>query len=206
MGNPAADYLQKKGVKPADFISFGARRGNHEVMVRGTFSNPRLRNRLTDKKEGGFTRYIPDGEIMPIYEAAMRYKETQTPLVIIAGAAYGTGSSRDWAAKGTYLLGVQAVIAESYERIHRTNLVCMGILPLQFPAGIDAQSLALDGTERYTINSITEIESIKPELEVIITRQDGSTDSFTAIGRIDTPLELAYFKAGGLMRKLREDF
>lgn len=206
MGNPAADYLQEMGVAPTDFISFGARRGNHAVMARGTFSNARLRNHLADGKDGGFTRHIPSGEILPIYHAAMRYKETHTPLVIIAGSAYGTGSSRDWAAKGTYLLGVHAVIATSYERIHRTNLVCMGILPLQFPKGMDAYSLALDGTEKYTINSITNINATQPELEVTIKRKGGSMDSFTAIGRIDTPLELAYFKAGGLMRKLREDF
>jgi len=205
-GNPAAEYLEAQGISPSDFISFGARRGNHEVMSRGTFSNPRLRNKLAGVKEGGFTRHIPSGEIMSIFDAAMRYKEEKIPLVVIAGKAYGTGSSRDWAAKGTYLLGVHAVLASSYERIHRTNLVCMGILPLQFPADVNAESLQLDGSERFTINTISMITSIKPELKVEIIRADGEKETFTAIGRIDTPLELAYFKAGGLMRKLREDF
>ncbi len=205
-GNPAALYLDNKGLSPSDFISFGARRGNHEVMVRGTFSNPRLRNKLAEGKDGGFTRHIPSGEMLPIYDAAMRYKAEKIPLVIIAGSAYGTGSSRDWAAKGTYLLGVHAVIASSYERIHRTNLVCMGILPLQFPTGVDADSLNLKGSERFTIHNISTIDKIQPEIDVQICRANSETETFTAIGRIDTPLELAYFKAGGLMRKLRQDF
>ena len=205
-GNPAALYLDQNGVASADFISFGARRGNHEVMVRGTFSNPRLRNQLAQGKDGGFTRYIPSGEMMPIHDAAMRYKAERIPLVIIAGNAYGTGSSRDWAAKGTYLLGVHAVIASSYERIHRTNLVCMGILPLQFPAGMDVDSLKLDGSETFTIQNICTIDQTQPEMVVQIHRINNERETFTAIGRIDTPLELAYFKAGGLMRKLRQDF
>ncbi len=205
IGNPAADYLHAGGVLPADFISFGARRGNHAVMVRGTLSNPRLRNHLADGNDGGYTRHQPSGDIMPIYTAAMRYKEDNIPLVIIAGDAYGTGSSRDWAAKGTYLLGVHAVIAASYERIHRTNLVCMGILPMQFPDGINASTLRLDGSERFTINGIHDISSTQPEIEVVIHRTDGAVERFSATGRIDTPLELAYFNAGGLMRKIRED-
>jgi len=205
-GNPAAFYLESKSVESTEFISFGARRGNHEVMVRGTFSNPRLRNQLANGKDGGYTRHIPSGEILPIHNAAMRYKSEGTPLVIIAGNAYGSGSSRDWAAKGTYLLGIHAVIASSYERIHRTNLVCMGILPLQFPAGVDAESLQLDGSERYTIRFVNKINAIQPTLDVHILRTDGSEETFSATARIDTPLELAYFQAGGLMRKLREDF
>ena len=205
-GNAAAIYLEEQGIAAADFISFGARRGNDEVMARGTFSNPRLRNKLAGGKDGGFTRHIPSGNSMSIYDAAMRYKAENTPLVIIAGSAYGTGSSRDWAAKGTYLLGVHAVIAKSYERIHRTNLVCMGILPMQFPEGMDADSLGLVGSEQFTIQNITSINSTQPELEVQINRAEGRVDTFSAIARIDTPLELAYFKAGGLMRKLRQDF
>jgi len=204
-GNPAADYLLAKDVLPTDFISFGARRGNHEVMARGTFSNPRLRNKLANGRDGGYTRHVPSGEIMTIYEAAMRYQKEMTPLVIIAGSAYGTGSSRDWAAKGTYLLGVHAVIADSYERIHRTNLVCMGILPLQFPEGTNAESLELDGTERYTIHQVTTINTVQPDIAVDITRTNGSRERFSVKARIDTPLELAYFKAGGLMRKIRAD-
>ena len=205
-GSPAADYLQSQGVAPIDFISFGARRGNHEVMARGTLSNPRLRNALAEGKDGGFTRHIPSGEMMTIYAAAMCYKAAKNPLVIIAGKDYGTGSSRDWAAKGTYLLGVAAVIAESYERIHRTNLVCMGVLPLQFPNGMNASTLNLDGSEQFAIRGISSIQSTQPEVEIAITRNDGEIVTFTAIGRIDTPLELAYFRAGGLMRKLRQDF
>ena len=146
--NPAGVYLEEKGIQPGDFISFGARRGNHEVMARGTFSNPRLRNKLADGIDGGFTTHLPSGETMAIYDAAQRYREDNIPLIIIAGKAYGTGSSRDWAAKGTYLLGVQAVIAESFERIHRTNLVCMGILPLQFKKQENAGTLGLTGKER----------------------------------------------------------
>jgi aconitate hydratase len=175
-------------------------------MARGTFSNPRLRNALAEGKDGGFTRHIPSGDMLTIYSAAMRYKTAKTPLVIIAGKDYGTGSSRDWAAKGTYLLGVAAVIAESYERIHRTNLVCMGVLPLQFPDGINTTTLKLDGSEQFTIRGISSIQSTLPEVEIAITRNDGGKETFTAIGRIDTPLELAYFRAGGLMRKLRQDF
>jgi aconitate hydratase len=204
--NPAAFYLNKHGVQADGFISFGARRGNHEVMARGTFSNPRLKNKLVDGKDGGFTRHMPTGEILSIYEAAKRYQEDNTPLIVIAGKAYGTGSSRDMAAKGTYLLGVQAVIAESYERIHRTNLVCMGILPLQFLDDQNAISLGITGFEKFSIIGIADIQSPKGTITVSVTREDGSDFSFSSFIRIDTPLELAYFKAGGLMRKLRADF
>jgi aconitate hydratase len=203
---PAALYLKEKGVQPEDFISFGARRGSHEVMARGTFSNPRLRNKLARGKDGGFTIHIPSGDMLSIYNAARRYIEDHIPLIIIAGKAYGTGSSRDWAAKGTYLLGVQAVIAESFERIHRTNLVCMGILPLQFKKHETADTLGLTGLERFTIKGITAIAKPNAELTVVVIREDGSSDSFDTTVRIDTPLELEYFKAGGLMRKLRTDF
>ena len=204
--NPAAVYLNQNGVKAENFISFGARRGNHEVMARGTFSNPRLQNKLANGKGGGFTTHIPSGDILPIYDAAQRYIEKKTPLIIITGKAYGTGSSRDWAAKGTYLLGVQAVIAKSFERIHRTNLVCMGILPLQFTGHDNTESLGITGFERFTVNGISDIEVPKENITVSVTKNDGSSNSFSVLIRIDTPLELAYFKAGGLMRKLRSDF
>ena len=205
-GNPAAVYLMEKGVQPKDFISFGARRGSHEVMTRGTFSNPRLRNKLVKGVDGGFTIHIPSGDMLSIYDAAKRYMKDHIPLVIIAGKAYGTGSSRDWAAKGTYLLGVQAVIAESFERIHRTNIVCMGILPLQFKKHETAETLELTGSERFTIRGIASIEKPNAEVTVTVIKDNGSSDSFNATVRIDTPLELQYFKSGGLMRKLRADF
>jgi len=203
---PAALYLMGKGVRPENFISFGARRGNHEVMARGTFSNPRLRNKMAKGVDGGFTIHIPSGDMLSIYDAAQRYMEDHIPLIIIAGKAYGTGSSRDWAAKGTYLLGVQAVIAESYERIHRTNLVCMGILPLQFKKHETADMLSLTGLEQFTIKGIPAINKSNAEVSVSVVREDGSSHSFDTTVRIDTPLELEYFKAGGLMRKLRADF
>jgi aconitate hydratase len=201
----AGQYLQSQGVKPADFISFGARRGNHEVMARGTFSNPRLRNLLTLDTEGGFTRHLPDGEVMTIYDASMHYQKEGTPLIILAGKLYGSGSSRDWAAKGTYLLGVRAVIAESFERIHRTNLACMGILPLQFAPGENAQALKLNGDECFTISGIANLDSAKAQITVTVDRLDGKRIEFQTIVRIDTPLEMIYFKAGGLMRKVMID-
>ncbi|MCD6355951.1 MAG: aconitate hydratase AcnA [Anaerolineaceae bacterium] len=206
LDNPAADYLKQHSVLPKDYISFGARRGNHEIMARGTFSNPRLHNKLAGGREGGYTTHIPSGELVTIYAAAQRYIKDGTPLVILAGKAYGTGSSRDWAAKGTYLLGVKAVIAESFERIHRTNLVCMGILPLLFKEGENANALGLTGKELFTIKGISAIGGANTEMTVTALMEDGSSKTFKTIARIDTPLELAYFKAGGLMRKLRSDF
>src|SRR5205085_3189839 len=161
--SPAAKYLMEQGVQPADFNQYGARRGNHEVMMRGTFANIRLRNLLLPGTEGGVTLHIPSGEQMSIFDAAMKYKEGKTPLVILAGKEYGTGSSRDWAAKGTMLLGVRAVIAESFERIHRSNLVGMGVLPLQFRDGEGASSLALTGAESFTI---TGVAAMKPRQDV----------------------------------------
>ena len=175
-------------------------------MARGTFSNPRLRNKITKGTDGGFTIHIPSGDMLSIYDAAQRYMEDHISLIIIAGKAYGTGSSRDWAAKGTYLLGVQSVIAESFERIHRTNLVCMGILPLQFKKHETADMLGLTGFEQFTIKGITAINKPNAEVTVTVVRENGSSHSFNTIVRIDTPLELEYFKAGGLMRKLRVDF
>jgi aconitate hydratase len=196
--SPAGRYLLEHGVGRGEFNSYGARRGNHEVMMRGTFANIRIRNRMLDNVEGGFTRYAPTGEIMPIYDAAMAYKHDETPLVVLAGKEYGTGSSRDWAAKGTVLLGVRAVIAESFERIHRSNLVGMGVLPLQFQDAQTANTLGLDGGETFTIAGIAGIEP-RQGVEVKVTREDGSSSSFTARCRIDTYNELEYFKSGGIL-------
>jgi aconitate hydratase len=196
--SPAGRYLVEHGVPRAEYNSYGARRGNHEVMMRGTFANIRIKNRMLDNVEGGFTRYAPTGETMPIYDAAMAYKHDGTPLVVIAGKEYGTGSSRDWAAKGTVLLGVRAVITESFERIHRSNLVGMGVLPLQFRNGENAASLGLTGEESITITGVASIEP-RQDVEVQVTRADGSISSFTARCRIDTYNELEYFKAGGIL-------
>jgi aconitate hydratase len=196
--SPAGRYLLEHQVSRAEFNSYGARRGNHEVMMRGTFANIRIRNRMLDNVEGGFTRYAPTEETMPIYDAAMAYEHDGTPLVILAGKEYGTGSSRDWAAKGTVLLGVRTVIAESFERIHRSNLVGMGVLPLQFREGENAGSLNLTGDETFTIIGIADIQP-RQDVEVQVTRADGSTDIITARCRIDTYNELEYFRSGGIL-------
>jgi len=195
--SPAAKYLVDKGVDPVDFNSYGSRRGNHEVMMRGTFANIRLRNKLAGGVEGGWTRYLPNGEIMAIYDAAMRYQQDGTPLVILAGKEYGSGSSRDWAAKGTKLLGVRAVIAESYERIHRSNLIGMGVLPLQFKDGDSAASLGLDGTETFTIDGLG--DGSAREVEVTAARDGAKDIVFTARVRIDTPKEREYYQNGGIL-------
>ena len=197
--SPAGRYLVEHGVSRGEFNSYGSRRGNHEVMMRGTFANIRIRNRMLDNVEGGFTKYAPTGEIMPIYDAAMLYQRDNRPLVVIAGKEYGTGSSRDWAAKGTVLLGVRAVIAESFERIHRSNLVGMGVLPLQFHEGENAESLGLTGAEKYTISGIASLQP-RQDVEVKVTRDGGEEFSFTARCRIDTFNELAYFNAGGILQ------
>ena len=196
--SPAGRYLLERGVNRGEFNSYGARRGNHEVMMRGTFANIRIRNRMLDNVEGGFTRYAPTGETMPIYDAAMAYKHDGRPLVVIAGKEYGTGSSRDWAAKGTKLLGVRAVIAESFERIHRSNLVGMGVLPLQFEDGQNAESLGLDGSEKFTITGVADLKP-RQDVEVTVRRQDKSEFTFTARCRIDTYNELEYFRSGGIL-------
>ncbi len=196
--SPAGRYLVEHGVNRAEFNSYGARRGNHEVMMRGTFANIRIRNRMLDNVEGGFTRYAPTGETMPIYDAAMAYKNDGAPLVVLAGKEYGTGSSRDWAAKGTILLGVRAAIAESFERIHRSNLVGMGVLPLQFRDGENAESLGLDGSETFTITGVAGIQP-RQDVEVQVAREDGSAMTFTARCRIDTYNELEYFRSGGIL-------
>ncbi|MFL6760143.1 aconitate hydratase AcnA [Sphingomonas sp.] len=197
--SPAGRYLLEHQVSRGEFNSYGSRRGNHEVMMRGTFANIRIRNRMLDNVEGGFTRYAPTGEVMPIYDAAMLYKQDGRPLVVIAGKEYGTGSSRDWAAKGTVLLDVRAVIAESFERIHRSNLVGMGVLPLQFRDGENAASFRLTGEEKYTIEGVAEIKP-RQDVEVKVTRDSGEEFSFTARCRIDTFNELEYFKAGGILQ------
>ncbi len=195
--SPAAKYLLAQGVAPADFNSYGARRGNHEVMMRGTFANIRLRNLLLPGTEGGVTAYLPTGEEMSIFDAAMKYQADGTPLVILAGKEYGTGSSRDWAAKGTMLLGVKAVIAESFERIHRSNLIGMGVLPLQFQGGQSAQSLGLTGRETFEIAGLD--QGAAKTVQVQATAVDGKTTRFEARVRIDTPKELEYFRHGGIL-------
>ena len=196
--SPAGTYLTEHQVSRADFNSYGSRRGNHEVMMRGTFANIRIKNKMLPGVEGGVTKHIPSGEQLAIYDAAMRYKDEGTPLVVLAGKEYGTGSSRDWAAKGTTLLGVRAVVAESYERIHRSNLVGMGVLPLQFQGNDSAESLGLTGDELFSIDGVA---SLKPRQNVTVnfTRADGSTGSFVARCRIDTNNELEYFRNGGIL-------
>jgi aconitate hydratase len=196
--SPAAKYLIEHGVEPKDFNSYGARRGNHEVMMRGTFANIRLRNLLVPGVEGGVTVHLPTGEKMSIFDASMLYQKQGTPLVILAGAEYGTGSSRDWAAKGTMLLGVKAVIAKSFERIHRSNLVGMGVLPLQFEAGQDASSLGLTGQETFDIDGISKDLAPGKKLQVVA-KAEGGEKKFTAICRIDTPNELDYYRHGGIL-------
>ncbi len=195
--SPAGRYLIEHGVKPADFNTYGARRGNHEVMLRGTFANIRLRNRLGGGREGGWTTHYPSQELMTIYDAAIRYQREGTPLVVFAGKEYGSGSSRDWAAKGPLLLGVRAVLAESFERIHRSNLVGMGILPLQFATGTTPSSLGLDGTEAL---EITGLADLRPgQVLTVSARRDGKTKTFQATVRVDTPIELEYYRHGGIL-------
>lgn len=201
----AGKYLLSLGVDKKDFNSYGSRRGNDEVMVRGTFANVRIKNKLAEK-EGGFTKYLPTGEEMLVYDAAMKYKNTHTPLVVLAGKEYGSGSSRDWAAKGTFLLGVKAVLAESYERIHRSNLVGMGVLPLQYKAGDTAGSLGLTGNESYTITGIA--ENIKPlkEVQVMAKKEDGTEIKFDVIARMDSKIEIEYYRNGGILQYVLRQF
>jgi aconitate hydratase len=202
--SPAGSYLQAHAVRPGEFNSYGSRRGNHEVMVRGTFANVRIRNLMVPGVEGGFTKHLPSGETLPIYDAAMRYAEDGTPLVVLAGKEYGSGSSRDWAAKGTLLQGVRAVIAESYERIHRSNLIGMGIVPLEFAAGSGAGSLGLDGSETFSIAGLADGVGSgfadDRELLVTATREDGSKIEFRTRVRLDTPQEIEYYRHGGILR------
>ncbi|MGB6976056.1 MAG: aconitate hydratase AcnA [Gammaproteobacteria bacterium] len=198
--SPAGIYLQAHGVAAKDFNSYGARRGNHEVMMRGTFANIRIRNEMLDNIEGGYTRYIPSGETLSIYDAAMRYQADQVPLVIIAGKEYGTGSSRDWAAKGTYLLGIKAVIAESFERIHRSNLIGMGVLPLEFKEGITRKTLRLEGNEKVDILGLVENLVPRGDITAVITRADGTQEKISLRCRIDTQNELEYYRHGGILQ------
>ena len=202
---PAGRYLMEKGVRPLDFNSFGSRRGNHEVMMRGTFGNIRITNQLVPGTEGGVTVHFPTGEQMSIYDASMRYQEEGTSLVVLGGNDYGMGSSRDWAAKGTILLGVKAVIVESFERIHRSNLIGMGVLPLQYADGQNAESLGLDGTESFDIPIS---EDIKPQqkLQVTATKADGTKTTFDAVARLDTPIEVEYYRNGGILHYVLRDF
>ncbi len=202
---PAGRYLIGLGVLPKDFNSFGSRRGNHEVMMRGTFGNIRIRNRLVPGVEGGDTVYHPTGEQMSIYDAAVRYQEQGTPLIVLAGKEYGTGSSRDWAAKGTILLGVRAVIAESYERIHRSNLVGMGVLPLQFEAGQSVESLGLTGQEVYDLEGLD--EGLEPNQEITVRARDGEGNEtvFSTVARIDSPIEVKYYRNGGILHAVLRD-
>jgi aconitate hydratase A / 2-methylisocitrate dehydratase len=195
--SPAGLYLQEHGVERRDFNSYGSRRGNHEVMIRGTFANIRLRNQLAPGTEGGVTRHLPDGEQMSIYDASSHYQADGVPLVVLAGKEYGSGSSRDWAAKGTALLGVRAVIAESYERIHRSNLIGMGVLPLQYLDGDSAASLGLTGEEEFAVTGVTELNEGTTPREVTVRADD---KEFRARLRIDTPGEADYYRHGGIMQ------
>ena len=198
--SPTGDYFMEHQIQQKDFNSYGARRGNHEVMMRGTFGNIKIRNEMAPGTEGGFTTLHPDGKVMSVYEAAMEYKKRNIDLVVIAGKEYGTGSSRDWAAKGTKLLGIKAVLAESFERIHRSNLVGMGVLPLQFKEGFDRKKLNITGAELITIIDIE--KGIKPRSEVTceIKYKDGTIKKIQALSRIDTENEIEYYKNGGILQ------
>jgi aconitate hydratase len=201
--SPAGKWLKEHGVNVQDFNTYGSRRGNHEVMLRGTFANIRIRNKLVPGVEGGFTRHIPSNETLPIYDAAEKYRTERVPLLVIAGKEYGSGSSRDWAAKGALLLGVRAVIAESYERIHRSNLVGMGVLPLQFQTGESAASLGLSGEEIYEIETAD-----TPGQTLSVTARDdaGAEKRFSVRARIDTPIELSYYLNGGILPTVLRGF
>jgi aconitate hydratase len=198
VSSPAGQYLISKGVQPAMFNSYGSRRGNDRVMTRGTFANIRVRNQIAPGTEGGWTTDFLDGEVKPIYDAAMHYQEEGVPLVVIAGEDYGMGSSRDWAAKGTFLLGVRAVIAKSFERIHRSNLVMMGVLPLQFLEGEGPETLGLDGTEVYDI-AVDDAFAPRQNVVVTATRADGTKVTFETVARVDTPIEVEYLRHGGIL-------
>lgn len=204
--SPAGHYLVHHHVEPYDFNSYGSRRGNHEVMMRGTFANIRIRNKIAPGTEGGVTTYLPTGEVMPIYEASMKYQEEKQPLIVLAGKEYGTGSSRDWAAKGTYLLGVSAVIAESFERIHRSNLVGMGVLPLQFKPGDSGESLGLTGRETFHIEGLTGNLTPRQELTVKVTREEGTSFTFPVVLRLDSQIEIEYYHNGGILQTVLRNF
>jgi aconitate hydratase len=203
--SPAGQFLLAHGVPREEFNSYGSRRGNDEVMVRGTFANVRIKNKLVSK-EGGYTKFLPTGEEMTVYDASVRYKEAGTPLLILAGKEYGTGSSRDWAAKGTYLLGVRAVIAESFERIHRSNLVGMGVLPLQFSPDESVEGLALDGTEVYNIPGLDENITPSQTLTVTVSHANGSSKKFSALCRLDSKIEIDYYRNCGILQFMLRHF
>ncbi|HUB87175.1 MAG TPA: aconitate hydratase, partial [Verrucomicrobiae bacterium] len=196
---PAGLYLQEHGVQPRDFNSYGARRGNDRVMTRGTFANVRIKNLMLAGEEGGNTLLQPEGKKLSIYDASMEYQKRGTALVVVAGQEYGTGSSRDWAAKGTNLLGVKAVVAQSFERIHRSNLVGMGVLPLQFKEGTNAQTLKLDGTETFDVLGLDSKLKPQQDLTLKITRANGQTENVSVKCRIDTPIEIDYYQHGGIL-------
>ena len=207
--SPAGRWLIDHGVKPVDFNTFGSRRGHHDVMMRGTFGNIRIKNRLADGKEGNWTTHFPTQDITSIYDAAMLYRDEGIPLIVLAGTEYGTGSSRDWAAKGTALQGVRAVVAASYERIHRSNLIGMGVLPLQFQDGASADTLGLRGDERFTLTGIA--DGLQPGGAVHVTAEtpNGETKTFDVLVRLDTDVELEYYRHGGILsyvlRKLAKE-
>ena len=198
--SPAGDYFMKHQILPKDYNSYGSRRGNHEIMMRGTFANIRIRNEVAPGTEGGYTKLFPENKVMPIYDAVVEYKKRGTDLVVIGGKEYGTGSSRDWAAKGTKLLGIKAVIAESFERIHRSNLIGMGVLPLQFINGVNRQNLKLNGSELFTVTKLE--KGIKPseEVELEIKYNNGEIKKIKVLSRIDTMNELEYYKNGGILQ------
>ena len=197
--SPAGQYLKSKGVARKDFNSYGSRRGNDRVMVRGTFANIRLKNLMVPGVEGGVTVHVPSGEVMPIYDAAERYKRERFPLMVVAGKEYGSGSSRDWAAKGTLLLGVRAVLAESFERIHRSNLVGMGVLPLQFKPGEGAETFGITGKETLSIVGVSGPWTPRQDVTVDMARADGSRKSFVVTARLDSPVEINYYRNGGIL-------
>jgi aconitate hydratase len=198
--SPAGRFLMENQVEPRDFNSYGSRRGNDRVMLRGTFANIRIRNQLAPGTEGGWTRHLPSGEQLSIYDAAMQYRDEGVPLIVLAGAEYGTGSSRDWAAKGTFLLGVRAVITTSYERIHRSNLVGMGVLPLEFSNGQTWKTLGLNGEEIFDVEGLDDQLQPRSEVTVKARAADGNVIEFTARVRIDTPVEMDYFRNGGILQ------
>jgi aconitate hydratase len=197
--SPAGKYLMDNGVNFIDFNSYGSRRGNDRVMTRGTFANVRIKNLMVPGVEGGVTKFQPTGEQMSIYDASIKYAESNTPLIVLAGQEYGTGSSRDWAAKGTKLLGIKAVVAQSFERIHRSNLVGMGVLPLQFKEGTTAQTLKLDGTETYDVVGLSAGLKPQQDLTLRITRANGAVEDVSVRCRIDTPIEIDYYQHGGIL-------
>jgi aconitate hydratase len=203
--SPAGLYLQEHDVAPVEFNSYGSRRGNDRVMTRGTFANIRLRNQLAPGTEGGWTTYLPTGEVMSIFEASQKYKTENTPLLVIAGKEYGTGSSRDWAAKGTYLLGVRAVLAESFERIHRSNLVGMGVLPLEFKPGDTADTLGLTGKETYLVH-VDDTLRPRQDIRVDVIDDKGQTRILMMTCRVDTPVEVDYYRNGGILQTVLRQF